>query len=384
MKEFTLRIALGAVAALMFAPGLATAAVGALQTISSGGKEASIVGDRNLSFDFGMDLDAHARFCTEGTMDEMDCSPPVGGLDHAAAGTGLRNSGFGTVSLRGVPSDAKAVLARVFWGRILHRDDDPEADKNIYFEFDGHKLKGRLLGTTDSPCWDEANTFAAYAAAVPLRLLRPDLNGDYGIALFGSETTNGGALFGTEYLPPLDEGASLVLIYSDPSVSTKSRVYLHTGPERLVGRLILDQELDPPLQGTLGFFRHTRIGGDGQRMVPHEAVRPYGTWIGNRERQIALRGPLSKIDATTDWNGDDGNPQNAMWDTQSNYWPSALTPELAPGALAYRLEYWAIFPPAQPEPLDSANGGRTAQPMAAPQTYWVDCVAVVAHVLTAG
>ncbi|MEM7050451.1 MAG: hypothetical protein AAF604_12370 [Acidobacteriota bacterium] len=356
---------------------------GAIQTISSGGKEntfTAVIEERTMMPDMVLDNAARMRLCSDGApLDAMDCAAYDGGLDHVAAGTGLRNTGYGTIRLRGFPPAGKPVLARLVWGRILGTGDDPMAGKNRLALLDGVELEGRLLGTTNSPCWDEAKNFAAYFAPVPLQLLSPSVNGDYRIDLFGSLSTDGGDLFDTGRLPPLDEGASLVVVFSDPSLPRESLVYFHFGPELLIGDLVLDQPLEPKLPTTVERFRQTRIGADGQRAVPSESVLPYRTLFGTRQELAVLRGPDSKIDPTTDWNGDDANPLNGMWDTHSNSWNSRDTPSLV-GAESYRMRYKAVEPEIPPLPPEERQ---TAVPEPVPVSVWLDCVAVIGHLLTA-
>ena len=71
-----------------------------------------------------------------------------------------------------------------------------------------------MIGQGDSPCWGGVTTGYAYRADVTS--LVPG-NGSYALSRFASGQTNGADPFTSGSIPPLAEGASLVVIYNKPT-----------------------------------------------------------------------------------------------------------------------------------------------------------------------
>ena len=73
-----------------------------------------------------------------------------GGVDHAAAGTGTRNAGNGTIRLRGVPVGATLLRAWLYWGTVF-ANPVPTTSTAI---FNGTTVRGnRINAPTAEPCW---------------------------------------------------------------------------------------------------------------------------------------------------------------------------------------------------------------------------------------
>ena len=87
---------------------------------------------------------------------------PCRGIDHMAAGTALRNTGFGTIRLRGVPPGATPVSAFLYFGII---DSTVPVPNPLLVNFNGFFVFAWLVNTAPSPCWG-AGTFRAYRALV--------------------------------------------------------------------------------------------------------------------------------------------------------------------------------------------------------------------------
>lgn len=287
------------------------------------------------------------------------CQLP-GGLDHVAAGTGLRNTGWGTIQLRGAPPGAVPVAAWLYWAMIPANPGSPGAGD---VSFNGVILDGELVGTAPGPCWSQAGLLMAYRAPV-LELLNDDLVGDYPVRVRLSSVADGRDPWGTAPVrPPFAEGASLVVVYAHDSVPRGSRFYLHHGAHRLLDQLTFHHPLDPPLPAAAE-LRHTRIGADGQRRAGDDPAAPFVTEIAfDPGGWLGIRGPGSPIDPGSDWLGVDGGPINQLWDTQITPFPAtALPSSTVAGVTDYQLRYRAL-PPAE---------GR----------FSYDCVGVVAHALT--
>lgn len=285
---------------------------------------------------------------------DIQCQNLPGGLDHAAAGEGLRNTGQVTIELRGVPTGAEPVYASIFLGAIENAPDYPR------ITFDGQIIPGQLIGGCQEPCWDSGLTFYAYEYPF-LDQLQAGINGEYPISLQGFAGGGGESPWDlVQPAPPYLEGATLLVVYSHALVDLNSRVSIHQGPARLDEELVVEHPLDEPLSD-LTQIRHTRIGADGQSgrdLEPTDAIR---TYIDLGSGWIQIRGPGSSIDPNQDWQGLDGGPINRLWDTQVDLFRVDADGYLS-GAMEYRVRY------------ESATAG---QPV-----FLRDCVAVIVHAMT--
>ncbi len=261
------------------------------------------------------------------------CCTNAAGVDHAAAGTGTRNAGYGTIRLRGVPPNARLVAAYLYWGGI---EDAPPAIQNVNFE--GRRVTGRLLGTAAGPCWG-GGTFGLYRAVVS-HLVPSEIDGDYQVDGFPSNLVDGRNPWSSPLVNtrPLAEGASLVVLFTHPGLSSTSRLYSFHGPRFFSGAINIDQTLSPALGSSN--LKHTRIGADGQ---VGSGITPFGllpredTFIG------PVLGPLTQIkgvgavNTDSDWNGADGVPLNQLWDTHT----SDVSGTIPVGSTSYRVRYVA-------------------------------------------
>lgn len=344
---------------------------GALQTLEINGKSAAYstfkpvcVLDANLLEQGGTCADVPSCDNALGAPCELH-----GGLDHVAAGTGLRNSGHGVIQLRGAPVGAVPVAAWLYWGIITSDADHTLAHQVV---FNHRPLTGTRIGSSRPPCWptavpgQSAIEFAAYRAQV-LELLGEKINHDYAVSLPIASTTSGENPWSSPAVRlPLIEGASLVVVYAHPDVPRTARFYLHEGPELLIDKLVLSHDLDPPLPAARE-LRHTRLGADGQRQAGYNATAPFVTTLtaeGLFDKPI--RGPGSLLDPSSDWQGADGG--NQLWDTQVTVVPLG-SGGAAPGlgsnqwVYSYQLSYEVSRPKRE--------------------EFYFDCVAVVAHAMTA-
>jgi len=264
----------------------------------------------------------------------LSCPLP-GGLDHVANGTGLRNAGWGTIRLRGVPPKSVAVDAVLFWGIV-----DPNPPPQSVINFEGHPVTGNLVGLAQEPCW-QAGRYALYAANV-LQFIPAANNGDYQVDSFLSGFTQGGDPWALPVVTPLAEGASLVLTFSNASIPANSVVYTHVGPgyfDSLNSPFNINNPLAPALPGN-NYLLQTRIGADGQ--IGNGLTPLFGT--PNETTAInafQIKGPGAPIDQDSDWNGDDGVPLNQLWDTHSTNLRGVGTtgPPIPVGAGNYVVTY---------------------------------------------
>lgn len=307
----------------------------------------------------------------EPTEEPIEAAPAViiapnpslpGGVDHAAAGTGTRNAGFGTIRLRGVPAGATVVRAWLYWGTIYASPVPGSATAN----FNGNSITGqRLSATTAEPCWLFQNArFAAFRANVR-PYLTGAVNGDYKITGLASAVTNGTDPFVCAAPFPIpatpgSEGATLLVIYSHKSVPSTARTYIHQGPTLVTGNTTVTNNLSP-IVPTHTVIKQTRFGADGQvgcSLFSVSSLNGEMTAIGPSAAVLTLiKGPGSTLNTDSDWSGDDGASMNQLWDTQTDGFSSVngMTNIIPSGASQYVVRYTGVG----------------------------DCFITVAHVLTA-
>ena len=272
-----------------------------------------------------------------------------GKMDHAAAGTGTRNTGYGNIRLRGVPPGSTVVKGFLYWGMICKGTTCP---KTQTVSFDEKKFTGTLIATAPQPCWT-GSLFGAYRADVTARI-PPDINGDYEVDGLASALVTGK----DPWLPidaglPMSEGATLLVVYSNGSLPP-SVTYLHHGAVFLGGAPVtISNALAPVLPGAI--LKSTRFGADGQvgfSTAASPAISDEFTFIGPTGGPLTqIAGNGSAFNQNSDWNGEDATPLNQLWDTRT----SKVDSTIPAGAASYDVTY--------------VSGA--------------DCMDVIGHVLTA-
>jgi hypothetical protein len=285
-----------------------------------------------------------------------------GGVDHAAAGTGTRNAGFGTIRLRGVPAGATILRAWLYWGTVYALP----VPNNATAIFNGTSVTGqRINAPTLEPCWLFSNArFVAFRANVRSRIVA-GANSDYRITGLASAITNGSDPF--VCAPPFptpstpgSEGATLLVIYSHSSVPASARTYIHQGPTLVTGNTTVTNNLSP-VAPSHTVIKQTRFGADGQvgcTLFSVGSLNGEMTHLGPTTVSLfQIKGPGSTINTNSDWNGGDGSPLNQLWDTQTDSFGSVngVTNLIPNGAAQYVVQYTGVG----------------------------DCFVTVAHVLTA-
>lgn len=176
--------------------------------------------------------------------------------NYVAAGTGVRNTGMGTISLR-VPKGATLIDAWVYWD-ILNTTAGPK-DKNI--TVNGVKLSGTLIGSGISPCWPAPTGFA-YKANITLV---PGLSsGKITIAGVSSKIKDGSSPWDT-FMSPAADDVHAVLIFHDPK-NLGSTVTIFDGYSEFSGGLAT-------FAVPAGTTMFTSLIGDGQVVG---VVPPFG------------------------------------------------------------------------------------------------------------
>ena len=280
---------------------------------------------------------------SEGSFGDIVAIPLPGGLDYAANGTGTRNAGFGAIRFRGVPIGAVIIRAFLYWGVITA----PPAAATATAVFNGTTVTGSLLGVAVQPCWNNAGVFAGYRANVA-GLLTAGINADYLVTGLASSVTNGT----NPWAPfvntlPLQEGASLVVVYSHSSLPASATVLIANGPQRFDnGTFDFTHSLPSPVPNHT-VLKHTRLGGDGQVgiPIPGSGLRSFAnitnerTFIGRPSAGTftQIKGIGAPLNQDSDWNGYDGDPLNKLWDTHTD----DITGAIAVGDTSYIVRYIA-------------------------------------------
>lgn len=276
-------------------------------------------------------------------------NPPTlpGGVDYAAAGTGTRNAGYGTIRMRGVPPNSTVVRAWLYWGTV-YANPAPNTATAV---FNGTTVSGSRVGLTGEPCWLFQNaSFALYRANVKTLVLAA-INGDYKITGLASAITNGRDPF--VCAPPFaspptpgSEGAGLIVIYSHNSIPTSARTYLHHVTSLVTGTTTFTHSLSPAIPNH-NVLKQTRIGADGQvgcSLYSIGIANGETTAIGANIGSLTLiKGPTSTISTDADWNGDDGDSLNQLWDTHTNAFGSVngINP-ISAGVFQYVVKYSSV------------------------------------------
>ena len=129
---------------------------------------------------------------------------------YTAAGTGMRNLGYGAISITGIPAGATVKSATLLWD-ILADSAGPSFAQGT---LDGKAFTGTQWASGASPCWPPGANFS-YEADVTSLVTG---NGSYKLAGFATGQSDGADPWTSGPTAPLDEGASLVVVYELPSM----------------------------------------------------------------------------------------------------------------------------------------------------------------------
>jgi lysophospholipase L1-like esterase len=118
----------------------------------------------------------------------------------------MRNLGYGTISITGVPAGATVKSATLLWD-VLADSADPTFAQGT---FDGTAITGTEWASGLSPCWPPADNIS-YEADVTSLVTG---NGSYNLAGFATGESDGADPWNIGSTPPMLEGASLVVVYT--------------------------------------------------------------------------------------------------------------------------------------------------------------------------
>ena len=179
--------------------------------------------------------------------------------DYVAAGVGMRGTGppgGGTIALPAPPGGSTVQKAFLYWAVMNDTTIPSLANGNI----NGNAITGSLIGKTANPCWSgEIHNYVADVTSFALPGANNVLTG------FAS----GGLPINTQ---PILEGASLVLIYSNPASSNRT-IIIHEGAVSFI--------LPPPESTTFGGFS-AAAGTSSTTYIVADGQQPGGLGLNNR------------------------------------------------------------------------------------------------------
>ncbi len=240
--------------------------------------------------------------------------------DHMASGISLRNRGGGVINLRGVPKGSTPIKAYLYWDILAN-----SASNTALVSINGVAVEGSLIGQGPDPCWEPpVNSNFVYRAEVPLCLLYIGINGDYKIAGFPSTEGCGMSPWESIQGPFLAEGATLVVFYSNQNSNYKT-TYVYDIP-------VSGQEFRGTFSATLMGFtaqqssaKFTMVGADGQvgagLWAFYSCTSETSFFQGIQIAGPPVGPPPPGLDADSDWNGNDVEPLNQLWDTRTHIVP---------------------------------------------------------------
>ncbi len=144
--------------------------------------------------------------------------------DYVAAGVGMRGTGSGTITISGIPSGSTIVNAFLYWA-IVNSTEGANFKNGV---FAGTAITGTLIGTDDDPCWLPTTTYAYRADVTSLATG----NGGYALTGFATGPSTPANSYGEATTPPLCEGASLVVVFSNPA-STCRDIVIYDGADTI-------------------------------------------------------------------------------------------------------------------------------------------------------
>jgi hypothetical protein len=218
---------------------------------------------------------------------------------YVASGVCMRNYGYGTINIAGVPAGSTVVQAFLYW-EILDEEDTQYGGT-----FEGVAITGTLIANPGNPCWlAEEEGYAWVYRADVTSLIKPGINGAYSLTGFPSGVTDGSDpwLF---YTTPLLEGASLVIVYGN-SMLPERTVQIYDGGVTFTYETVETNIGSFMAAGSNPKAKTTYIVGDGQfNALPNNA-----SWNGATIISDAFGGK-DVIDSTGAYNLTFGR----LWDT---------------------------------------------------------------------
>ncbi len=235
---------------------------------------------------------------------------------YVANGTGLRNRGWGTIKLSGIPSGSTVYKAFLYWSVV----DFWQSARHARGKFNGNNITGTYIGADHETCWlsDDASSYS-YRADVTQYVKG---NGNYYLRSFASGLTDGSDPWSAPVKTPLIQGASLVVLFQNSSYPwTRFVIWDGSATVPDTNSQVFIQLGGFSTSNPVGPTYTTFIGGDGQNS-PEPASRVNYNDV-----------------AAADWDGTDpqagGNYSNGnLWDTDT----ASVGMYLSPGQTSVRID----------------------------------------------
>ncbi len=212
--------------------------------------------------------------------------------DYVAAGIGLRNTGSGPITIS-LPAGSTIVQAFLYWAVM----DNALSSTLTSGTFNGTAITGTLVGSTAPPCWLPTTIFTFRADVTTLVV-----NGTNQVSLASGVTgSSPGNVVPSPATAPLLEGASLVVVFSNPAVVLKT-VIIQDGAVTFVFPPAVTTTFSPftatgsPPQATT-----TWIVADGQQNLPGANNRIFVNGVEIANHTLNGAGPGTQLwDTRTD------------------------------------------------------------------------------------
>ena len=169
----------------------------------------------------------------------------------------MRNLGYGTITISGVPAGATVKSATLLWDIVADSSDASFAQGKI----DGQAVSGTAEASGASPCWSEGSSNYSYKADVTKFVTG---NGGYSLTGFAAGEDDGADPWQVGTTSPLLEGASLVVVYQ--LASMPSTVVQIAGGANEIGDDTGTAQLTGFTVGTQAKATTTYIVADGQQL----------------------------------------------------------------------------------------------------------------------
>jgi hypothetical protein len=182
---------------------------------------------------------------------------------YVSAGIGMRNLGYGTVTLAGIPAGSTIDGAYLLWNVINSSATAALAAGT----FNGTAITGTTVATGSSPCWPSfagESGYANFSYEANVTSLVTG-NGSYTLAGFASGSTAGEDPFTVDSPFPEFEGASLVAVYENAS-SPETTVQIYGGAAETDSGNLLSQTLSGFTASSSPAAQTTFIVADGQSL----------------------------------------------------------------------------------------------------------------------
>lgn len=243
---------------------------------------------------------------------------------YATGGVALRNQQKGTITLSGIPPGSTILSAQLYWAWASLKTPCTKHNSIIFsrpiyswpspfFTYFSSVMYGTQVGTGADPCWKGDYNFV-YRADVTKQVTG---SGVYGVSLvLGSAGSVDGSDPWVTVVPPLAEGAALVVVYSN---SKEQMGEVNIYDRGLAGNTFASAGLSYDLVGLpdggiLSLW--DTIGADGQvghgRLAYASIAQTTTTIDGN-----LIAGPGSDYN-DSDWNGSSGKPLPQLWDVHGH------------------------------------------------------------------